>query len=243
MNKFKHFITPLLFVGLAVTFQSCLDDDDDKAMYHPTALVTVEPADDESFIMHLDDNTILQPVNMAKSPYGKKEVRALVNFSETVAPENGGSFRKVYVNWLGSIRTKRPVPTTDINDSKFGNDPVEIMRDWVTVAEDGYLTLRVRTRWNNPSAVHELNLLTGVNPENPHEFELRHNAHGDTNGEWGDGLIAFNLNGLPELNGTISIKLRWKSFSGEKTSEFSLRMRDGKQPQLLVEQLSDINIK
>lgn len=97
MNKFKHFITPLLFVGLAVTFQSCLDDDDDKAMYHPTALVTVEPADDESFIMHLDDNTILQPVNMAKSPYGKKEVRALVNFSETVAPENGGSFRKVYV--------------------------------------------------------------------------------------------------------------------------------------------------
>ena len=117
------------------------------------------------------------------------------------------------------------------------------MRDWVTVAEDGYLTLRVRTRWNNPSAVHELNLLTGVNPENPHEFELRHNAHGDTNGEWGDGLIAFNLNGLPELNGTISIKLRWKSFSGEKTSEFSLRMRDGKQPQLLVEQLSDINIK
>ena len=114
MQNLKHFITPLLFVGLAVTFQSCLDDDDDKAMYHPTALVTVEPADDESFIMHLDDNTILQPVNMAKSPYGKKEVRALVNFSETVAPENGGSFRKVYVNWLDSIRTKRPVPTTDI---------------------------------------------------------------------------------------------------------------------------------
>ena len=30
------------------------------------------------------------------------------------------------------------------NSEKYGNNLVEIVRDWVTVAEDGYLTLRFR---------------------------------------------------------------------------------------------------
>ena len=71
-----------------------------------------------------------------------------------------------------------------------------------------------------------INLLTGTNPENPYELELRHNAQGDTNGKMGDALIAFNLNGLKTAGESdIRIKLNWESFSGKKNIEFDLRLR------------------
>ena len=62
---------------------------------------------------------------------------------------------------------------------------------------------------------HNINLLTGVNPDNPYEVELRHDANGDIGGSMGDALIAFNLDDLPPKDGqTVKLKLNWKSFSG-----------------------------
>ncbi len=57
--------------------------------------------------------------------------------------------------------------------------------------------------------------------ENPYEVEFRHNAFGDVYGEPADGLVAFNLDSLPDTEGkTVKLKLKWKSFNGEKTAEF-----------------------
>lgn len=129
----------------------------------------------------------------------------------------------VEVMWIDSIRTKTPVVTFgDDNTEKYGDDPIEIIKDWVTVAEDGFLTMRVRTVWGNTSKKHELNLVQGVNPENPWEFELRHNANGDVYGNYGDALIAFDLNEVTsgaDLSGK-KITVRWKSFNGTKTHDF-----------------------
>lgn len=37
----------------------------------------------------------------------------------------------------------------------------------------------------------------------------------------GDGLVAFKLDGLPDTNGkTVKLKLKWKSFTGDKSAEF-----------------------
>ena len=117
--------------------------------------------------------------------------------------------------------------TVNKEDSVFGNDPVEIIKDWVTIAEDGYLTLRIRTIWGTPGRTHFINLLTGTNPDNPYEFELRHDAQGDTCGTTGDALVAFNLNELMRKDsvGQVRIKLKWQSFSGAKSAEFDLRTR------------------
>lgn len=52
----------------------------------------------------------------------------------------------------------------------------------MTLAEDGYLTLRFRTVWGG-SQKHFVNLLLGQNPDNPYEVEFRHNAYGDTYGK------------------------------------------------------------
>lgn len=227
MKRKTSFLSLLGISALMVTLSSCDNDDENVYLYRPTALVTVCPNADGSFIMNLDNTTQLKPTNMATSPFGEKEVRALVNYTETAASELKDNFRNVHINWIDSIRTKMPVETAgEENDLKFGNDPIEIVNDWVTIAEDGYLTLRIRTLWGATNAKHIISLLTGTNPDNPYELELRHDAQGDIHGRWGDALIAFNLNDLPRTDdNTATIKLKWKSFSGEKTVDFDLQMR------------------
>ena len=224
----KYIKTIIAFFGALAAgalFSSCLDDDDSNSLGRPTALVTVSPGSDGTFVMYLDDNTVLTPSNMKSSPFKEKEVRALVNYTEDKLLSGKSDIRSVHINWIDSIRTKQPVAFVEGDDS-YGNDPNEIIPDWVTVAEDGYITMRIRTLWGSPSKVHVINLVTGVNPDDPNEIELRHNANGDVYGRYGDALVAFNLNGWPGFEGRAKIKLRWKSFTGERVSEFELKMRD-----------------
>lgn len=218
------FITVALFACVsAFTMFSC--DDDDKVIWYypsyPNALVTVKPVGNDGFFLQLDDNTTLFPTNMSKSPYGSKEVRALVHYTES-EPVNKDYTKSVIINWMDSILTKNTVPYLNENDAgKYGEDPIEIVKDWVNIAEDGYLTLRFRTRWGGNGVTHFVNLLTGGNPDDPYEVEFRHNAYGDLNGIWGDALVAFRLKDLPDTEGkTVKLTLRYKSFSGEKSVRF-----------------------
>ena len=125
----------LLIAATAIGIISCSDDDNDiyRNLY-PNALVTVKPVDANSFYMQLDDNITLKPTNMTSSPYGNREVRALVNFdyvNQDASPYN----RAVWVNWIDSILTKPAIPITDLQPSvEYGDDAVEIVRDWVTIA-------------------------------------------------------------------------------------------------------------
>lgn len=223
MKTLKLFLMGAGVLFTSLTFQSCLDDDD---YYHggnwqANALVTVKPVSDKSFFLQLDDTTTLLPVNITSSPYGDKEVRALVNCRE-VNENSEGYSKAVYVNWIDSILTKQIAPDLGAkNDSVYGTDPVEIVKDWVTIAEDGYLTLRFRTLWGDRSKAHFVNLLVSQDPANPYEVEFRQNAYGDIHGAEGDGLVAFNLAKLPDTEGkTVKLKLKWKSFSGDKSVEF-----------------------
>lgn len=235
MKKFFGFNKLLASVAVLASvmiFQSCLDDDDNDYYRYalPNALVTVKPVADNSFFMQLDDSTTLLPVNMKNSPYGEKEVRALVNF-DPVNESSGEYDKAVHINWIDSILTKPIAPDLgEENDKIYGTDPVEIVNDWVTLAEDGYLTLRFRTVWGG-SQKHFVNLLLGQNPDNPYEVEFRHNAYGDTYGNPDDGLVAFKLDELPDTEGkTVKLKLKWKSFSGDKSAEFDYCTRKSVTP-------------
>lgn len=213
----------LVLMTMVMMFQSC-DNDNDEVWYYPSypnALVTIKPIEGGAFYMQLDDKTTLFPTNVKKSPYKDKEVRALTRYS-VVEKENDDYTYSVLVHWIDSILTKPSVQFIDEQSSeKYGEDPVEIVNDWVTVAEDGYLTLRFRTRWGGSNVAHFVNLLTGVNPDNPYEVEFRHNAYGDVSGALGDALVAFRLNDLPDTNGeTVTLTLKYQSFSGPKKIEF-----------------------
>ena len=146
MNKKLTFKLSLLALAMVTTFTSCdTDNDVNMESYLPTALVTVKPVNNERFFLQLDDSTRLEPSNLTKSPFGDKTVRALVNYK---IEEKKTGMQRVHINWMDSIRTKMTVPSLgDKNNTTYGYDPVEIVKDWVTVAEDGFLTLRVRTRW------------------------------------------------------------------------------------------------
>lgn len=226
INKMKLAMALMSLLTAIFALHSCSTDDDGASINRPTALVTVRPvAGTNDFVMQLNDSVTLYPTNLKTPPFGQKEVRALVNYTTEKGDKNS---RNVYVNWIDSIRTKQPVQSqgTLADAQLYGNDPIDIVRDWVTVAEDGYLTLRIRTAWGNANVKHHINLLTGTNPNNPYEVELRHDAKGDVGGKVGDALIAFNLNNMPhEGKQKIRFTLKWKSFMGEKSINFDLLLR------------------
>lgn len=221
LSKIKN---GLLFAMAALLIQSCSKDDDyDYSVMMPNALVTVKTDANDKLFLQLDDETTLLPVNITESPYEGKEVRALVNYKEVEEP-SGSHNKAVHVYWMDSILTKKlvePLSTEEETDKVYGNDPVEIVNDWVTIAEDGYLTLRFRTVWGgNPDVKHFVNLIA-LDPEN-YVVEFRHNAYGDTYGHVADALVAFKLDELlPDTNGkTVKLTLKWKAFNEEKSHEF-----------------------
>ena len=222
--KFKHLIISVGALFGVLFLASCDDDGTDPSLLYPNALVTVKEAADETVFFQLDENTTLLPVNITSHPYNSKEVRALVNYKELDDPSQDYD-KAVHVNWIDSIRTKPMAPNMgDQNDDEYGNDPVEIVDDWVTIAEDGYLTLRFRTIWGSRGITHFVNLIPTNNPENPYEVEFRHDANGDVTGRIGDGLVAFKLDDLPDTEGeTVKLKLIWKSFNTTKSAEFDYR--------------------
>lgn len=213
-----------LFTLTVVSILSSCSNDDKYfyyPYYSPSALVTIKNTTENTCYFQLDDNTTLLPVNIRKSLYEKPEVRAFVNYEYSDEP-SGIYDESVYVNWIDTILTKPIAPNLgEDNLSVYGNDPVEIVKDWVTLVEDGYLTLLFETYWGNNNTYHFVNLVPTENPENPYELRFCHNAYGDTKGMPGQGIVAFDLNSLPDTNGeTVKLKLIWESFSGEKSTEF-----------------------
>ena len=224
MRKTHPIFMGLILLAGALT-TSCLKDNGvDYSLFYPNALVTVKPdADNSSFCLQLDDKTVLKPVNMTKSPFGTKEVRALTNFRKAKDSEKLSNVteEQVYVNWLDSILTKPTAADlgSEENVAKYGNDPVEIVNDWVTIAEDGYLTLRFRTSWG--SKTHFVNLVYDGNKKDPYHVTFYHDANSDSHVRTGDGLAAFRLSDLPDTQGqTVDLTLEWNSFSGKKQTTF-----------------------
>ena len=101
-------------VGIIVamfTFIACQDDKEEDTLSYPTALVTVKPnLGNTAFTLQLDDSLSLTPSNMKFSPFGMKEMRALVNYNVVDGPavKEGKDRVKgttyVNINWLNSIR-------------------------------------------------------------------------------------------------------------------------------------------
>lgn len=228
IEKIKQAGLCVLMLAAAVVLQSCSDDDDDDGYSRvmPNAVVTLKTnPGDGSFYMQLNDSTTLVPSNIKSSPYGGKEVRALVNFRYE-NPQAGHSAQTVFVNWIDTIRTKDMAPDLGAgNDSVYGADPLEVVDDWTTVVEDGYLTLRFRTRFTGYHT-HVLNLVRG---EKPGEVVLHHDAKGDGNyGQVADGLIAFRLDSLKlDYSHAGSLTLKWKSYSGDKSVSLPYHQRKG----------------
>lgn len=217
----KHFSKTaavcLTMAALAAGIQSCSSDDDGGySKAYANAVVTIKPnADNSQMYLQIDSTTLALPTNRKASPYGTREVRAVANLSPVEGKAQEPASRLVFVNWMDTILTK-PVAANhnaDGNAKAYGNDPVEIVNSFETVAEDGYLTLRFRTLWAGLEK-HTVNLVHRTDADTPYLFTLYHNANGETAGKVGDALVAFRLpDAVDEASGAINITLQWKSFT------------------------------
>lgn len=224
----KHLFRNLALIAVALCtagiVASCDDDDDyayiDDGVINSVVTLKTNPTNGQ-FYMQLDDSTTLIPENITKSPYGDKETRAFMRF--TMADSTRGHYsHAIRVLTLDTIRTKSMSPKVDDINKVYGKDPLEIVDDWTTVCEDGYLTLRFRTYFGGRTT-HTLSLVQ----TNDSTVELHQDAHGDTAGEVGDGIIAFRLTGLPETNGKYKdLILKWQSFTGSKSHTFKYKSRE-----------------
>lgn len=219
MNNVK--LMALMVCGLiAFSLMSCSDDDDN---YYPDGLadgvVTIKPTDGgKSFYMQLDDTTVIKAANMSGAPYGMKTVRAFIRFS-LAQEQPDTSYKSVYVYAMDSIRTKKMAPNLGSeNEKTYGTDWIDVISDWTTCCEDGYLTLHFTTFMGGK--IHYVNLVA-ENPEKPYELTLFHNANGDSGNRLSNGFIAFSLADLPNTgDGPVDLTLKWKSQNGVMTKTF-----------------------
>ncbi len=223
-NKKVFLILGAALCAMFLAVTSC-DDTDTPDYYNTIALVTVVPNADSTFVMNLDDATVLRPTNVKTSPFGLKEVRAIVEYTEKSPSSRELATKDVYLLQIDSIRTKEAVPSTGDDDKVYGNDPIDIVADWVSIAEDGYITLRVRTLWGTGDVKHILNLVVNDVKDGVAHLTLHHDAQGDVHGRMGDALIAFNFNRMNCFKNDMKVVLTWESFIGKKTAEFSMKMR------------------
>ncbi len=99
---------------------------------------------------------------------------------------------------------------------KLHDDGLDVIDDWMTTLEDGYLTIHYSAWFGNSNVWHHLTL-TPDDGEKPLELTLRHNAKGDEPIEKTDALIYFDINDrsryIDEEHNTITIK--WKTCAGQ----------------------------
>ena len=228
MKRIKTLMLLMVVALTAVSLQSCDDDDDNYPEFNLATVTLKAPTvDGGKWFMQLDDSTALEATNIASHPYDNKELRAYIRYNDikdmTNAPTSRSTIKKMYsvnVLTIDTILTKKMDPMVENMAEVYGNDPVEVIDSWETVAEDGYLNIRFRTRWGN-NIKHRVTLVHRTDVNNPYTVEFIHNAHGDINGHVADGMVAFRLDDcFNKGDEPIEITLKWKSYSGEETAKF-----------------------
>ena len=234
MKRIKTLMLLMVVALTAVSLQSCDDDDDDYYPAFNLATVTLKApkVDGGKWFMQLDDSTTLEATNIASHPYDNRELRAYIRYNDikdmTSAPASKSAIQKMYsvnVLTIDTILTKKMDPMVENTAEEYGSDPVEVVNSWETVAEDGYMNIRFRTRFGY-NGKHRMTLVHRTDAEDPYTVEFLHDANGDTNGQVADGMVAFRLDdSFNEGNDPIEITLKWKSYSGEKSAKFKYTPR------------------
>ena len=189
----KKVLFMTLVAALTFATQSCSNNDEPQKDL-VQAVVTVKKNDAGSTYLQIDDNTKAFPTNFKFEKFGN-EVRALCVLSDF--RESNATDYACEVEAIDSIRTKDVVTyQTGMDLSKYGNDPLDIVASFISVLEDGYLTLHIRSMWGTTGIKHYLNLIEGVDPDHPEVVELRQDFNGDVPYGALDSYAAFRLKSL-----------------------------------------------
>ena len=102
----------------------------------------------------------------------------------------------------------------DLTAKSRGEDPVDIILDWMTSLEDGFFTLHYSIPASG-NVKHDFTLYRGDSKD---VFILSHDAHGDTKGSLMDGLVCFDVSSLlPDTEGkTVKLYLDYIDLNNTK---------------------------
>lgn len=100
-------------------------------------------------------------------------------------------------------------------ESFLATDPVDIVPDWITSLEDGFLTLHYTVR-SSGEKKHTFSLYEGMGEGGRYFFV--HDANGDTGRNLTDGIVCFPMADLlPETeNGTVTITVTYLNLNKTK---------------------------
>lgn len=139
--------------------------------------------------------------------------RVLVQYYKlTVAPSSAFFTCMARINLVSSIVEGyvRAMTGGDLAAGMASSDPIDIVDDWISNAEDGFLTLHYKMMAGGQKA-HRF--ILGYDAANPASLTLMHFADGDSGQTLTEGMICFPLDFLPaDFTGEIS--LVYKPISG-----------------------------
>ena len=193
---------------------------EDNATGEYMAILTVKKTPTDSVYFQLNDSTTIYAANYQNN-YSRME-RVFCDI--TVTNRKVGRF-----NYTGNINWLEPLDEGKVtaDASVKGSDGLDILNDWMTGVEDGYLTVHYSTWWGKSPVQHDFYLVTGANSADPYEVELRQNANGDKKDDQGDSLICFDINSLPDTGGQYkTLTLKWTTSGGSASEkEFKFKTR------------------
>jgi len=185
---------------------------DAAAIQEFRAIVTVKQDESGTIYFQLDDNTVLFPYNY-NMPFNGME-RIICG----LAVANGAN--ECHVQWMDFLEKGDISYTQDAID-----DGLDIIDDWMTSVEDGFLTIHYNAWWGNGTNPH---LLLVKPSANTYELTIVHQMNGDEPLEKADALVYFDINDiLPNTEGTYKdLTIKWKSIEGAaKSKTFRFRSR------------------
>ena len=163
------------------------------------AIGTVRSQDGVRYI-RLDEKSCSQVVNpreIADIPDG---TRVFLQFRYVVSSSIADFCTDaILVEWASPL---------DVGEIRYdmqarNGDPVDILMDWITTMEDGFLTLHYSIRASG-SVKHGFSLYPSVEPNT---YRLVHEANGDSKGSLTDGIVCFDISGLLPDTGEGSVEL------------------------------------
>lgn len=217
-----------VLLGLAL-LSSCAKEDyegvDNGGFYGTetreyTAIVTVHKSPTDTVYFQVDDTTRLYPTNFQGRYTGLERIVCGITVANSIVPNYG---YRTLVDWFEQLDKG-----TFANSKPAGNDGLDIISDWMTSCEDGFLTLHYSTKWGTAPVPHTFTLVAGLNPSDPYEVLLVQNANGDEKKTTADSIVYFDINSLPDTGDSYkTLTLKWTD-SGGKTAEKEFRFKTRK---------------
>ena len=184
------------------------------------AILTVKKTPTDTVYFQLDDATTIFPRNYQEN-FSRME-RIFCDISVYNLPTGRFTYTGT-VNWAEPV--DEGVVTADA--SIKGDLGLDIIDDWMTSVEDGYLTVHYNTWWGSKPVQHSFYVISGTDPADPYTIVLEQKAGGDKKEEQGDALVCFDINSLPDTEGNYKeLTLKWTTGGGEpkeKCFEFKTR--------------------